>query len=345
MKAKLSSLALPLNRGLALALCLGLVITLVLAACSGDSPTKSNPDPGPNGGYSSLGNVDVPGEVEIDGFDIVTEDKRVIISGTACGTKDDPVVKVTYSISSPGKLGWISYNGSPLSGSISNDSRCFDPRDGDIDLKIDLKNTEIPCDQEFYINVEAVNKSGKKASREGKPFKKTGSSLCNVGNSSGAELSSSSIASWKFGVPMEGQVYGNISYPLGSGSFVLIDDPDYVPPGGTQGNMVDQPDLKITGGKIRGPVAVCNYEGTSAGTSGDVKPGEIYSSEDKCLGSTPATNTSLSQIEGLGLQPRDYFLIYMDGGSIYLLFFTDGEGGSVSKWPLKYIYWPATDHP
>jgi len=339
MKTKLSFLAPALlSRGLAPALCFGLVIALVFAACGGDSPNGSKSSNSNSGGYSSLGNIDVPGVVEIDGFDVVTEEKKVTIHGRACGTKDDPVVKVTYSISSPGKLGWISYGGAPLAGSISNESQCFDPRDGDSDVKIDLRNDDIPCGTDFYINLEAVNKSGVKASRDGKPFRRA-DSFCAMGNSSGVEISSSSIASWKFGGPTAGQAFGDTPYDIGSGKFTLLSGE-----GGT--DVVDQPDLKITGGKIK-LATPCNDQGTSAGPNGDVHPGEPYSGKETCLGNTPATDEKLSQVggEGLGVQQGDYYLIYLDGGSIYLIFFTKVEGQSFSKWPIKYIYWPATEHP
>jgi len=109
--------------------------------------------------------------------------------------------------------------------------------------------------------------------------------------------------------------------------------------------MVDQPDIQIVGGRIKGPVtAVCNDDQTiSADREGNVIPGFAYSSKNDCLGSTPATSTSLGEEEGL--MPREYYLVYLDDGNVYLLFFTAGEGGGVSRYPLKYIYWRAAEHP
>ncbi|MDR2595647.1 MAG: hypothetical protein LBC87_12840 [Fibromonadaceae bacterium] len=342
MKAKLSFLA-PLSRGLALSLSLGLVITLVLAACGGDSGNNPKPEPGP--GYSS-GGVAPPKDAEnlkIDGFKLTLDGSpiptQVIIDGTVWGAGDNLIVKVTYSIPG-GDNSWIKYQRSPLpsNGVVNVDrQRSFDLNDA----KIDLKNENIPCGREFAVNVEARSELDSVATNGG-----TFTKECALTPSSGVELSSSSAASWKFGTPIEGQAYGQIDYPIGTGSFKILEDPDNVPPNG-QFNLVDQPDVKITGGKIK-LVTPCKDDGTSAGTDGDVQVGTAYSSKEGCLGSTPATSTNLTQIDGLeGLQPKqDYYLIYLDGSdSVYLLFFTAGEGGSVSKYPLKYIYWQATEKP
>jgi len=349
MKAKLSSFALPLNRGLALAFCLGLVITLVLAACSSDSPTKNKePDPNNPGGTSS-GSGGTVGVIDVDGFEVKNyypDSKRVVIEGTFIATPDDPIVKVTYSISGgDSKLSWISYDRSPLTGPITvNEQRSFDLNDA----VINLNNEEIKCGITYSINVTANTKSGKGTAYGNGTFEKP-SGLCSVANSSAVEISSSSMASWKFGAPTEGQAWPRMSYNLsGSGSFKLLTDDESV-----QANQVDQPDIEITGGKIKGPVTPCvEGTGTSAGPSGNINKDSdgnyysaTYSSEKDCLGSTPATHSNLSQIEGGGLQGREYYLIYLNDGSAYLLFFTDGEGGSLTKYPLKYITWPATEKP
>jgi len=337
MKAKLSFLALPLlNRGLALALCFGLAITFTLAACGGDSGTNK-PDPGP--GYSSGGGVEPPkdaGDLVIEGFDVHTYEKKVVIEGTVYGSADNPIVKVTYSIPG-GSISWIKYQREslPSNGTITDvgNGRSFDLNDAEIDLR----NDDIPCGRDFAVNVEARSKLDSVA-RRGGSFKRD-DSFCAMGNSSGAEQSSASAAVWKFGQPISGEAYaktdprGTGSYSIGSGSFELLGDAD----------IVDQPDLKINGGKIK-LATPCNDDGTIvAGPDGDVQVGTAYSSKESCLGSTPATDTNLSQIggEGLGVQQGDYYLIYLDGGSVYLLFFTKA-GSSFTDWPIKYMYWEAT---
>jgi len=338
MKAKLSFLVLPLSRGLVPALCFGLMIILVLAACGSGNPT--NPGSGsssPSGGGTSSGGV--PGVIVFSSdFDVYTEGKYVKISGYVNATRGDPIVKVSFSFIGDGKLSWIEYygdseNGKPLDGStITVD----DQKDFPLSSQIKLSNDEIQCDKTYSISIEAWTESGARAG-DGGTFKKEGSELCFVEPSSGSQPSSSSVASWVFGEPTEGQVRGETATPIGSGTFTLKQDMS--DPG-----MVDQPNIQIVGGKIRGTVTVCNDDQTiSAGTDGNVIPGFAYSSKNDCLGSTPATSTNLGEEEGL--QPRDYYLVYLDDGNVYLLFFTAGEGGGVSRYPLKYIYWRAAEHP
>jgi len=343
MKAKLSFLAPLLNRGLAPSLCLGLVITLVIAACSSDGGTKNpDPGPGPNGGYSSGSNTDAPGEIIIKNFEVDNTGERwVEIRGSVEAAAADPIVRVSYSISSPGKLSWILLDGNGLTGPITDVGTGVS---FDLFARIDLKNNnEIPCGQDFYINVEAYTKKGTHASRSDPKYKFSRPDVyCQLNSSGGGEQSSSSVAVWRFGPPADGQARAENSYTIpiggGSASFKLLGD----------GDIVDQPDLQMTGGTIK-QVTPCNDDGTvTAGTGGDVQVGTPYSSKESCLGSTRATATKVSQIDGLeGIQPKqDYYLVYLDDNSgVYLLFFTVGDGGDLFSWPLKYIIWPATEKP
>ena len=335
MKAKLSFLAPLMNRGLAMPSCFGLVITLVLAACGGDSPTK--PDQG-SGGNSSAGGVQPPkdaGDVKIDGFAITPYEKKVVIDGTVYATIDNPIVKVTFSIPG-GNNSWIKYQREtlPSNGVVNvNEQKTFDLNDAEIDLR----QEDIPCGTPITVNVEVRSKLDSVA-RNGGTFTKP----CALTPSSVVEVSSSSVASWVFGAPTPGEAYGDIAYPIGSGQFTLLSGE-----GGT--DVVDQPDLKITGGKIKLATPCNEQRGSSAGPEGDVYPGEPYSSKENCLGNTPATDEKLSQVggEGLGVQQGDYYLIYLDdnSNSVYLIFFTKKEGQSFTRWPIKYIYWPATGKP
>jgi len=341
MKAKLSFLALPLTSGLMLVLCFGLVMSLVLAACGGGSspngPATSSPS---TGGYSSGGTV-VAGKIDLDGFAVTNyqpNSNSVVIEGTFIATPADPIVKVQYSISGgDSKLSWISYNRSPLTGPITGiEQNSFDLNDA----KIDLRNDEIKCGITYNITVEAWTKTGLRAANGGS-FEKTG---CFVEPSSGSQPSSSSVPSWVFEGPIDGQAYARVAYPIGSGSFTLLTDDDAITT-----NTVDQPDIQIVSGAIRGSVVPCKDDGTSAGENGDVHPGEPYSSRGyPCLGSNRATSTNLSQ-QGSdgdeGLQLKNYYLVYLNDGNVYLLFFTIGDGGSKTKYPIKYIYWRAAGHP
>jgi len=345
MKAKLSSLALPLSRGLVLALCFGLVMTLVLAACGGgNSPNGPSTSSDSSGGTSSAGSTN-PDAIKINGFEATLEEKRVVIDGVVNATTADPIVRVTYSISGgTATLSWISYNGSPLTGPITflpdETRRSFDLNDA----KIDLRKEEIKCGVTYTVSVVAVTNSGQTASSGPGTFVKP-DALCETGPSSGSQpSSSSSVANWVFEGPIDGQAYARVAYPIGSGSFTLLTDDDAIAT-----NTVDQPDIQIVSGAIRGSVVPCKDDGTSAGENGDVHPGEPYSSRGyPCLGSNRATSTNLSQ-QGSdgdeGLQLKNYYLVYLNDGNVYLLFFTIGDGGSKTKYPLKYIYWRATEKP
>jgi len=346
MKAKLSFLALPLRKGLAPVLCLGLVVAFVLAACGEDSPTKPDPTPGPGGGYSSVGNSDSPkGDVVFVGEELITGDRWVDIIGDAVAIVADPLKSVKYSISSPGKLGWLLYGGDRVPLTDGSIPIPLNP-DGTnthsvtIAVKIDLKNNDdIPCGQEFTVNIVAINQSGSSATRS---FKFTrDNSFCAL-NSSPAPLSSSSVISWRFDVPpVEGQAYastdprGSGSYQIGSGSFLILGDPD----------QYSAPDLKISGGKVRIPEAVCNDDKTINGDGGNISGDVAYSTKSTCLGNTPAQKESLTEIDpDNSISKEDYFLVYLNDGEVYLLYITSTDGGTI-KWPVKYMYWRAKEKP
>jgi len=275
-----------------------------------------------NANYSSGGTV----SIDIRDFEVFTSDRLVYIGGFVYATiAADPIVKVTYSISPPGKLSWISYEGSPLTGPIIvNEQRIFD-----LDARIDLRNEEIPCGVTYSVIVEAWTKSGKKATISG-IFTKP-DNLCSVGGSSSAGgASSSSEAVWVFGNPETiDDVPLNTSIPIGSGSFKIIpDDPD--------APDIFPKNITVSGGRIRrvvGVEAVFDEEG--------VVPDKAYSSKESFLGSTvPSTSTMIfTRGVGVGVGVGIYYLIYLDDNSKYLLKFTSSGVG------YECTYWRATKSP
>jgi len=324
MKEKLSFLALPL--------CLGLVITLVLAACSSGGGTNSSHETSSSsvnpGGISS--NVQIVGVLTIEPFSVYISDKKAIISGTVTATPADPVARLEFLINnSSTNANWISYDDRPVNGSIN-----IDPKTPALDLyaEINLKNDDIPCDEVIIVTVIAYNSTNKFASVNETITKP--SNLCTVSSSAGA-VSSSSVAVWRFGQPTVEEVFaGGTPITIGSGSFELV---GVLPVDG-------QPDLKVYNGKVR-PANPCKDSDLD-----DIKPGEPYSSERDCLGNTPAKVSKLSDCGEGGFdicyaQPEEYFLIYLDNGGIYLVQFKPIDDEKYTAWPKKATYWEALEHP
>jgi len=312
MKTKLSLLVLPLS------LCLGLALTV--ASCGDNSPTGSKGNGGSGSSSSYSAPPDKPSEgVKINGFDITSYTLYASITGTVQAVTPNLITKVTYS---GVDASWIS-RADGKTGAISVDNaKVFD-----LTAEIDFRNKAIGCDREYTVTIEART-SRDSVTRESKTFKKP-EALCAQQNSSGSgEPSSSSLASWKFGSPSTGEITAGTPVAIGSGSatFELLGD----------GEIVDQPDLKISGGNVRIPIALCGDDNPTVGE---------HSPDRQCLGSEKATQHSLSDIGQERVSGPDYYLVYLDDGSIYLLQFTKRDGASWSNWPLKYIFWPATDYP
>lgn len=332
MKAKLSFLALPISMGLAM--------IFVLAACGSGSPTA--PPPGGNiPGSSFVPSSDSnSGGIAISGFSVEVYDgtDKVTIQGIASYKETDRIARIKFE-GLDNHPSWISYDGNPVpaNGTINiNDppqkSFNFDSKY----IEIDLNNEAIECDKNYNVQVTVWTKADSAANASG-TFKKP-SYMCNKSSSGGAGVSSSSVG-WKFGQPTSGKIPTasvNTNIPIGSGSFtVLQQDLAF--------DVVDQPDLRINGGKLRWPVSPCG------GVIDDnIVPGVIYPQREgstECLGNTPATATKLSDLEDTGISKGDYFLVYLDGGSVYLLFFAGEGGGSMTKYPIEYKYWLAEEHP
>jgi len=311
MKTKLS-LVLPL------CLSLGLVLTFVLAACSGS--TSVPPDSTSSSGgavYHPSSDVQAPGIVEIRSFEVTTYGEKVYLTSSIEGSKEEPIVKVEILTTQPG---WISYN------DLGGNPKTFSPGVKTITLnaEVDLNEASIKCsDNPHSITVKAcidqACSPGKYATETG-TFEKPGY-LC-VLSSSGGALSSSSEAAWVFGAPQFNDVSLNSPVSIGSGSFKLTGDDD------------GQPDMEVTNGKIR--------LATSLGVDDEsVVPGKSYSSKENALGSSvPAS----SKLEGeYGVQNKEYYLIYLNDGNKYLVQF-EGKPKWID-WPKKCTYWLATESP
>lgn len=307
MKTKLSYLALPL--------CWGVVLALVLAACSEDKN-----DSGGGGGTSSPSSEpyrlssEVAGNdsVSIDGFGVDPESSRINITGTVYGTGVNPIVKVEFSPAS-----YFSYESELVlpSPTVKLTGKVY----------IDLANPSLTQCGQFDITVKGcldmACSPGKYATRNSK-FERP-ASFCNS-SSSEAMVSSSSEVMWVFGsaTPIPDVPMGQ-SVSIGTGSFRLDGDEG-------------QPNITVAGGTVRA---------TGLGSMGeDDTPvaGKAYSSKENFLGSSVPTSSTYGNADE-GVQNKDYLLIYF-GSTVYLLRL---EAKSGQPWPVakQGTYWPATEHP
>jgi len=310
MKTKLSFWTLPL--------CLGTALALALAGCTGDSGNNSPPPAGGNSGGNTppMSSTITSEEVKFsENFAITVEYETVRITGTINAAKKDPLVKLEFLIANGS--GWLTYQGKPVTGTISysvSDSISLVRLS---DAEIDLNNSAIPCGT-HNMTVNACSSTNRCSNRNGS-FEKP-AYMCAV-SSSGTELSSSSEAVWKFGPPQFIDVSLNVSATLGAGSFVLSGDDG-------------QPSIEVFNGKIRYANAV---------GADEVVPGTAYSSKENYLGSQAPTSSKLSDDEGV--QNGDYYLIYLNDGNKYLLQFKPKTGTPWPSWPKSCTYWIATESP
>jgi len=304
MKTKLSFLALPL--------CLGMVLTFVLAACDGGKDSPGDELSSGSGGGSVITNP----SSEVKSDSIVFDDKsfgtdlsgdKMYITGKIYGTVDLPIVKLEFK---PNNL--ISY-------------------DDDIDLPatnvtltgrvyIDLTSSSLSgCGTKQYIEIKACTDQNCKGYATKNVEYVRPDRYCAASSSSVTAASSSSKTVWKFGQITTVDVPYNTKVDIGSGSFKLSGDDG-------------QPDIEVTGGKIRLATALCG--------SDDVEPGKEYSSEKSCLGSEVPTTNSLGG--DLGVQMGEFYLIYYSD-SKYLVQFE--KKTSWIDWPKKCNFWMATVSP
>jgi len=310
MKAKLSFLTLPL--------CLGLIVTLVIAACSSGS-TNSPPD----GGTSNGGNVNYSSDARNDGmiditrFDLERSGDKVYISGNITGTLEEPVVRVELITTNNSWIQNIEYN---------SQSGLTPSKTIVLTAEIDLTQASIECGKEYSVQLKAcidlACSNDKIATKNGTFDKPNDLYACVANSSGGGGASSSSEAMWVFAGPeVNENVILNTAITIGSGSFKLTGDSDTQPP------------IEVSGGTIR--------RATSLGGDDDVMPGKQYSSKEGVLGNTVPSGSTET------LQQYEYYIIYFSDKSKYLLQFERGsfEGATWSKWPKKCTYWRATESP
>jgi hypothetical protein len=288
--------------------CLGLVLALVLAACGGDSGTNNMGGPSSDSGAPYAPSSEVKSDsVVIDGFGTELEGDRVSIVGKIFGTPANPIVIVEFS-----PANWFSSEISLPTPTVTLGGRVY----------IDLDNPSITTCGKLPISVKAcIDMACKTYSTKNSEFDRP-QSYCNS-SSSGADISSSSEAVWRFGeaTPIA-DIPLNASISIGSGSFRLSGDDG-------------QPSITVTGGTVRA---------TGLSMIGDDTPvpGTPYSSRENVLGSSVPTSSVFGN-DNEGVQNKDYLLIYF-GSTIYLLRL---EAKSGSPWPTakQGTYWLATEHP
>jgi len=313
MKTKLSFLALPF--------CLGLALSFILGACSGDKGTNS-PEPGTSSAaptYSSppLSSAVVITEIMFSDFgvDASTEYEKIILMGAVDAAATLPIVKLEFLGVQPA---WVSFTGTLPSAHVSLTKAV-----------IDLANPAIPCGTiniQVKACVDAACSAGKYGTSDSKTFEKP-AYMCAASSSSITTLYSSSEVSWKFGGPQIVDVASGVPVAVGTATFTLSGDDG-------------QPDMTVVGGTVR--IAM------SLGVDDDtVVPGKEYSSKETALGSTKPTTNMIGGGDGKeGVQNQDYYLIYLNDGSKYLLYFSKSAvAASWPNWPKMCTYWLATQSP
>jgi len=305
-------------------LCLGLVLTFILAACTSE---KNEPDPGtssPSGGSApaQLSSAVVIPEIKFEDFGIEVEYDKVILMGKIKAAVVEPGVRLEFLGVQPG---WVSYKNAPVNGPLtisSSEVRLSD-------TEIDLTNQAINCGS-YSIQVKACADANCKKFSTSDPaaFEKP-AYLCAALSSSATEISSSSEAVWIFGAPTPiPEIGANATVAIGTyGSIKLTGD----------AYMESQPGIAVIGGTIRA---------TGLSSFGDIDDtpvmGKSYSSGESFLGSSvPTSSTFGNDLEGV--QQKDYFLIYF-GTTVCLVRF-EPKAASWASWPKQGTYWVATVHP
>jgi len=328
MKTKLSLLMAPF--------CLGLVLVLVIAACSkdggGDEPGPSS-NSGGNSYYAPSSEKDNP-SIKFEDLDqSYVEDGKFWITGKifAIG-KDASIAKLNFT-----PAGRVSYKGSLVNGRISVTGST-----------ISLSGVTFVDFESFAgcgkqnITVEACLDSDpdcKVAATKNLDFTKP-ESYCAPSSSSQTAMSSSEAKGWKFGAAQSISITDpEVPVSIGSASFKLL------------GEKTDtQFDLEVlNGGKIRVVEDPCGYNATANEPSEYIELGKSYDSSKRCFGDEAPTKSILSEASpdapSVQAAPNLFYFIY-SGNKQYFLAFTKGEGAtSFSRWPKKCTYWEATESP
>jgi len=297
MKAKLSSLA------VSLCVCLGLVLTLMIAACTEDTP--NNPSGGTSSGIEQpmSSAPPLPGILEIQGFDIMVSGENIYLVGNVVATRAEPIVKLEITPSN-----WVSYNAELPSARFEL-----------VNVKVDFE--KVPCKSDNYFTVKACLDAGcskDKEYHETKYFEKP-NYHCETSSSGGAELSSSSESSWVFGAREEAELPANTEVSIGGAKITLKTD---------DAELDAQPSIRVNNGTIRRVESICGDD--------DIQTGKSYSST--CIGSTNPSATS----EDWQNQEYYLIYIYGGDKYLIRMESSDGTPSTVARWPKKCTYWKAT---
>jgi len=318
MKTKLYFFALPF--------CLGLVLTLVFAACSGDdggggSGSSSNSS---NPGYSSA-----PPDKEVDGiefgdFSSSYDDgsKFYIIGQIKAKGKDANILWLKFEPASV-----VTFNNSKANGYMDTITTTISLG---LNSYVDFEDQSIKCGSQSVTIYACADEGQKTCGNKSVSFTKP-SSFCAQSSSSAPPSSSSEAKKWKFEASKTvtiSRMDETVSLDNNSVAFKFTGDDEATP------------DLIVTsgGGTFRPVVSFCG---------GDDEPvaGKEYVAYDEksnaeCLGD--AIPTSNKSPEGEGITMREFYFIY-SGNNRYLLQFTREDRSKT--WPKICTYWKATESP
>ncbi|GBU23623.1 hypothetical protein R83H12_00239 [Fibrobacteria bacterium R8-3-H12] len=322
MKAKLYFLAVPM--------CACLILTFILAACSGDKGTNPGTSSNSGGGpliVLSSGSVSDSMEISKFGVDLNEELKQIDISGTitARGTGTTiGMLKFTTQVNS-----WISFNGSqvPSDGKITS-GLAKSINLGSKDTYIDLTNNDIDCDKAYPIAVRAcIDATEKSCTDSQRNYPATFTKPAKYCRSSSSAVVSSSSAGieWKFGDMKTQNIAGEASQITISGAIKF--------------NLsVFNNGLDVNVTMASGSYIIELHSPTwleDSTPTGYLVPGKGY-------------NNSLfidrdPQKSVLDITAEDYYLV-LSGSTRYLIRFEPIEG-AWPEFPLKVLYWPVTQSP
>jgi len=322
MKTKLSFLALP-------SLCLGIVLTIVLAACtsggsSSDDDKSSNSNSG--GGGTSSAAPDVKGQLEITdlGVEVRKNGEKADLTGMIAGKAGARIFKIVFSLDKSASS-WL-YDGE--NDKSVNTTMNFDdpgvPSHALSKYYIDL--TAISgCGSNVTFTVEAYSdKDGKDVTRKSAAFKKD--CVNSSSSQTTAQSSSSEEKKWQFEEPPTTVTIAD------SAEWVTIKNSSVT--FAFRGDEPGQPDLEVKGGYVR-----------KANGCPDDEDDNLAGKED-CLGSDVATKTKVSESnpDDPSVGTGNWVLIY-SGNDRWLLHFLHGDGIKWAKWPKKCTYWKAKVSP
>jgi len=295
---------------------------------SSSEPSSSSSVSSSNGGISSpsdsASNVLIPPEVDTpkimfsDDFGTEFEGNKIYITGTIYASVAYPIVRLEFVTGGPG---WISYNGSPVTG-ITLNSPTINLSGRTI---IDLENPSIPCGTHI-LQVKACTDANCSAGNYTTAITQFAKPESFCAYSSSGAVSSSSDAVWRFGPINTVDVPCNTSVSLASGSFMLVGDCE----------SDAMPGIDVTGGTIRALNTMMLDDGDETPIVGKAYSGRIMGSE------IPASSHFGDDEEGVS--NRDYYLIYT-GNARYLIRFMPKSGSSWPHWPKQGEYWLVVESP